>query len=61
VQPINNMAVLPSTHIHIQGVSEMYGYTSGACSMHKSNEKCLCKYGSLDASFSGYGPQDHLT
>jgi hypothetical protein len=23
--------------------------------------KCLCEHGFLDASFSNYGPQDHLT
>lgn len=41
-----------------QDVSEIHNMTLGECSVHKSTEKCLCKHGSMDVSFSSCGLQD---
>jgi hypothetical protein len=39
---------------------QIHGTTLGACSVHKSNKRFLCKHGSLDVSFLSYDPKDHL-
>jgi hypothetical protein len=47
---------------YIQSVSKIHSTTLRACSVHKNNEKSLCKCGFLDALFSSYSPsQHHLT
>jgi hypothetical protein len=47
--------------LYIQDVSEKNGTALGARYLHNSNEKCVRKLGSLDASLWSYGPQDRLT